>query len=137
MLSRAIATGLGASVAVVGLSQLAYAAKVDIVCFHIVKALDLSPWSQLYFACRILNLVAQSVSKASVLIFTRRIFSGDLNHEKICFQAAYALVALFGVSAVLLSSAGCQPKLALDATHDLVCSLNVSIRLARVLGARY
>ena len=67
------------------------------------------------------------MSKASLVIFTRRIFSGDLFGEKIVFGVAYACIGVWGLIAVLLSSAGCHPDQVLIAEQNAVCSANVSV----------
>lgn len=72
------------------------------------------------------SLIAQCISKLSILIFTRRIFSGNFDRERAYFLAAYTAVSLYGICAVLLSTAGCHPQLALLASRDLVCKANVS-----------
>lgn len=88
---------------------------------------------QLYFISRVFSLIAQCIGKISVLIFTRRIFSGNFWHERLLFQAAHTAVLLYGVCAVMLSSAGCHPRLTLLTARDLVCDSNVDLRPSRVL----
>jgi len=81
---------------------------------------------------RVFSFAAQCVTKFSVLIFTRRIFSGNLYHEKSCFEAAYIFVAMYGVVAVLLSSAGCHAHLTLVPMENLVCTANVRSRFLSI-----
>lgn len=61
----------------------------------------------------------------SLLIFIRRIFSGNFYKEHRCFGLAFAVTSLYGVLGVLLSSAGCRPQEALAAKTDAVCHGNV------------
>ena len=70
--------------------------------------------------------MALSASKVSVLVFTRRIFSGNINKEKIIFGIGYGLTAVYGVCAILLSSASCDPERALVPKSNAVCAANVS-----------
>ena len=49
--------------------------------------------------------------------------------EKIMFPAAGALIALYGLTSVLLSSAGCRPKESLALGVNAVCDGNVGIFL--------
>lgn len=79
----------------------------------------------MYFGSRIAFFVAHSLAKLSILVFTRRIFAGDIYKENILFGAAYALTAIYGVLGVLLSSAGCRPADTLIASVDAVCDANV------------
>lgn len=85
------------------------------------------------------------MSKLSILIFTRRIFAGDIykyvsarsngeashtyphfHRENIIFGVAYGVCILYGVLGILLSSAGCRPQEALVASVDAVCDANVA-----------
>ena len=77
---------------------------------------------------RIFALIALCLSKVSVLVFTRQIFSGNIRNEKLCFAIAYSIISIYGVGAVLLTSAGCNPKKSLIPEMDAVCHSNVSIQ---------
>ncbi|KJX99137.1 hypothetical protein TI39_contig372g00002 [Zymoseptoria brevis] len=79
---------------------------------------------RLYFAARVPFFVSHCLSKLSILIFTRRIFAGDIHKENIIFGVAYAITILYGVAGVLLSSAGCRPEEALIARVNAVCDAN-------------
>ncbi|KAK4635120.1 hypothetical protein CLAFUW4_02160 [Fulvia fulva] len=82
--------------------------------------------SELYFAARIPLFLALCLSKLSILTFTRRIFAGDIYRENILFGVAYAITVLYGLLAILLSSAGCRPQSALVASVDAVCDANTA-----------
>jgi hypothetical protein len=82
---------------------------------------------QFYFISRIPAVVALCFTKFSLLVFARRIFSGNFDHEKRCFSIAYATTALYGVGALVLSSAGYHPRLTLVSEIDAVCKGNVSL----------
>lgn len=125
MLFRSIAQGLGASISVIEPIEIAHAARVRLPLSDVIdhNAND----RQIYFVSRIFSLIAQCISKLSVLIFTRRIFSGNLDNERMWFLAAYTSVILYGVCAVMLSSAACRPQLTLLAGRNLVCEANVSM----------
>jgi len=86
------------------------------------QALDKA--AHLYFVGRIPVFIALALSKLSVLVFTRRIFTGNFYGERIMFAVAYALVAVYGVLAVVLSSAGCRPGESLVAQPNAVCDNN-------------
>ncbi|EME48539.1 hypothetical protein DOTSEDRAFT_118977 [Dothistroma septosporum NZE10] len=82
--------------------------------------------SELYFASRIPLFIALCLSKLSILAFTRRIFTGDIYRENVLFGVAYVLTVIYGLAAVLLSSAGCRPGHALVASVDAVCNSNTA-----------
>lgn len=82
----------------------------------------------MYFGSRTAFFVAHCLAKLSILVFTRRIFAGDIHKENIFFGVAYAINVIYGVLGVLLSSAGCQPKDSLIASVDAVCDANVRSR---------
>jgi hypothetical protein len=123
-LFKAIAVGLGASISIVELVQIIQAAKVK-YAFVAASTIYHAERGQVYFVSRIFGLLAQCLSKASVLIFTRRIFSGNFDGERAAFQIAYAAVALYGACAVTLSSANCHPGNTLYSSRDFACKANV------------
>lgn len=51
-----------------------------------------------------------------------------IGRENIFFGVSYALTALYGILAVLLSSAGCRPDDSLIASVNAVCDGNVSVQ---------
>lgn len=81
---------------------------------------------QYYFTSRILGFVTLSLSKLCMLMFTRSIFSAGFRGEKTQFTVAYALLGVYGIASVLLSSAGCDPDKALISRENAVCNANVS-----------
>lgn len=82
----------------------------------------------MYFGSRVAFFVAHCLAKLSILVFTRRIFAGDIYKENIFFGVAYAINVIYGVLGVLLSSAGCRPEDTLTASVDAVCDANVRLR---------
>ncbi|KAK4551638.1 hypothetical protein LTR86_011012 [Recurvomyces mirabilis] len=90
------------------------------------QVLMLEEASRFYFMSRVFLMLALLSCKASVLVFTRRIFSGNLNKERFFFGSGYMLVGIWGVAAVLLSSAGCDPNESLVAEENAVCSANAT-----------
>ena len=87
------------------------------------------------FSSRILLIVCLWLAKFSVALFTRRLFSGDMNHERLVFAIAFATLLTSGLAAVLTSSIGCNPGLLLGSEHSgcqkvdvrwiVVCMLDV------------
>lgn len=63
---------------------------------------------QLAHSSRILLLISHWLAKASLAIFTRRLFSGDMNHERPIFAFAFGVTALTGLAAVLINSVKCS-----------------------------
>ncbi|EMF16495.1 uncharacterized protein SEPMUDRAFT_145730 [Sphaerulina musiva SO2202] len=107
MLFHAIAKGLGIASIAISSSDLSFAARV-------------------YFGSRIAFFAAHCLSKLSIIVFTRRIFSGDIYKEKVLFGIAYAMIVLYGIAGILLSSAGCRPDETLVARVDAVCDANTA-----------
>ncbi|KAK3679101.1 hypothetical protein LTR37_021447 [Vermiconidia calcicola] len=105
LLCSAIFNGLGASTTV-------------------LQGNELQTASVQYFAARIFLLLSLYFSKISLLVFTRRIFSGDMHKETVIFRAAYLLVCICGLAAVLLSSVGCDAHQVLIAREDVVGNAN-------------
>ncbi|KAK4508257.1 hypothetical protein PRZ48_001995 [Zasmidium cellare] len=60
----------------------------------------------------------------SILVFTRRIFVGDFYRESVFFAIAYVFTGIYGILAILLSSAGCHPTQVLTANVNAVCNGN-------------
>jgi len=82
--------------------------------------------AQLYFASRVPFFISHCLSKLSILVFTRRIFAGDIYKENIIFGISYGVCILYGILGILLSSAGCRPEQALVASVNAVCDANVA-----------
>lgn len=70
--------------------------------------------------------MAHCLVKLSLIIFTRRIFSGDFNHEKRCFGIATSLITLYGIASLCLSSVGCHPRQSIDSSLHASCGGTVS-----------
>ncbi|KAI5370327.1 hypothetical protein Slin15195_G012050 [Septoria linicola] len=87
---------------------------------------ELSDAARMYFGSRIPAFVAHCLAKLSILVFTRRIFAGDIYKENIFFGVSYAFTIAYGVLGVLLSSAGCRPQESLVASVDAVCDANAA-----------
>lgn len=79
----------------------------------------------MYFGSRIPGFVAHCLAKLSILVFTRRIFAGDIYKESVFFGVSYAVTIVYGVLGVLLSSAGCRPADSLTPSVNAVCDFNV------------
>ncbi|KAK3723475.1 hypothetical protein LTR37_001727 [Vermiconidia calcicola] len=79
ILFKAILCGLGASTLVIPQALMTNAAEY-------------------YFISRILAFCALCFSKTSIIMFTRRIFTGDLTNENVFFATAYATTALYGIA---------------------------------------
>ncbi|KAK3713083.1 hypothetical protein LTR37_008768 [Vermiconidia calcicola] len=107
ILFKAILCGLGASTLVIPQALMTNAAEY-------------------YFISRVLAFCSLCFSKTSIIMFTRRIFTGDLNKENVFFATAYAITALYGVCGVLLSSAGCRPEQSLVTDANAVCDANIA-----------
>lgn len=96
---------------------------------HTLEWTNLDRWltrCQSYFTSRVFYLIALCLGKLSVLVFTRRIFSGNIYKEKVFFAVAYFFTGLYGIGGVLLSSAGCRPDQALALGINTVCNANVN-----------
>ncbi|KAF2172081.1 hypothetical protein M409DRAFT_17324 [Zasmidium cellare ATCC 36951] len=89
-----------------------------------ITAGQLGHAARMYFGSRIPWFLAHCLSKMSILVFTRRIFVGDFYKENIFFGIAYAFTVIYGILAVLLSSAGCHPTQVLTANVNAVCNGN-------------
>ncbi|KXT02841.1 hypothetical protein AC578_5384 [Pseudocercospora eumusae] len=92
----------------------------------ILSSSELGNAARLYFGSRIPFFLALCLAKLSMLIFTRRIFAGDIYRENIFFGVSYSVVILYGLLAILLSSAGCHPTETLATRTDAVCNANTA-----------
>ena len=81
--------------------------------------------TKLIFGSRILLLVCLSLSKVSIALFTRKMFSGDLNHESPISGVYFAVLGVAGVVSVVISSAGCRTSYLLASRDSLFCPANV------------
>ncbi|PPJ53915.1 hypothetical protein CBER1_04636 [Cercospora berteroae] len=82
--------------------------------------------AMMYFGSRIPGFVAHCLAKLSILVFTRRIFAGDIYKESVFFGVSYAATIIYGVLGVLLSSAGCRPADSLTPSVNAVCDFNTA-----------
>lgn len=81
---------------------------------------------------RILLLISHWLAKSSVVVFTRRLFSGDKKHEKPIFAVAFAATGTSGLAAVLIASVGCSAESIVEGNGASGCSGLVSkTRIAR------
>ncbi|KAK5173808.1 uncharacterized protein LTR77_002489 [Saxophila tyrrhenica] len=96
-------------------------ATIDSHGFETVSPDDKRGWLWFYFISRLFAVFALCSAKVSLLIFTRRIFSGNFHHEKRCFAFAYTLTAIYGIVAVTASSAGCRPRRSLRYGDGAMC----------------
>ncbi|KAF7186246.1 hypothetical protein HII31_12321 [Pseudocercospora fuligena] len=92
----------------------------------VLSSSELGNAASLYFGSRIPFFLALCLAKLSMLIFTRRIFAGDIYRENIFFGVSYGFVILYGLLAILLSSAGCHPTETLAPSTDAVCNANTA-----------
>jgi hypothetical protein len=86
-------------------------------------AADRSP--QKAFTAHVLLIAALYLSKLSIILFCRKVFSGDLRHERTVFAICYSVVTITGVASLLDVAAGCRPANFLLGDGDRVCSNNV------------
>lgn len=125
---QAISGGLGALATIPSLPQIATVAEVRWTARWRNIFVTRLYSSQHYFTSRILGLITLCLSKVSVLLFTRSIFSATFaGGAKKYFAAAHALVAVYGIASILLSSAGCDPHKVLVDRPSAVCSGNASL----------
>ena len=84
--------------------------------------------TKLLFASRLFWLVCLYVVKLSLLVFNRKIFTGNTRLEKFGFAGTAATLAIFLVVSLVVFSAGYDSRLMLDERPGFSCSASVSSR---------
>jgi hypothetical protein len=81
------------------------------------------------FVARVLLIVCLYLAKLSVVIFSRKVFSGTLNHETMIFAIVYGIVGLGAVGSIISVSAVCHPAHYVFGHKRLACTENVSFSI--------
>jgi hypothetical protein len=127
---RAISNGLGAAAGtLISDAGHEFVAKVSIaamLCILDSSFIQLIISTQSTFTSRILLIICLYLAKLSVVVFSRKIFSGDLNHERLLFSMASVAIILAGLGSVLAASIGCHSRQYLLSEERLVCPATVS-----------
>jgi len=70
-------------------------------------------------------MVCLYLSKISMMLFIRKVFSGNMHHEKSIFRVAFAVCIIGCIASTLAISISCRPLQMLVAKENAVCSANV------------
>ncbi|KAK3678855.1 hypothetical protein LTR78_001308 [Recurvomyces mirabilis] len=73
------------------------------------------------FAARVLLMICLYLSKLSIVVFIRKVFSGTMNHENIIFAGAYTAITMFGIASVFAVAIDCRPSRFLSTQHSFGC----------------
>ncbi|TKA27887.1 hypothetical protein B0A54_16929 [Friedmanniomyces endolithicus] len=60
----------------------------------------------------------------SIVVFSHRIFSGNLNHEAAIFATVYGIVGVSGIASIIAASVDCHPSYYLLSQDGIACSSN-------------
>jgi len=126
---HAISKGLGTALDVQGAeASIQNVARVSFRASEVMcsESTELIRAKQSSFMIRILLIVCLYLAKISVIVFSRKVFSGDLNHQTIFFTTAYVVVAAGGLASILAASVGCHGESYLLSTENLACEATVS-----------
>lgn len=77
------------------------------------------------FASRVLLIICLYLAKLSIVVFSHRIFSGNLNHEAAIFATVYGIVGVSGIASIIAASVDCHPSYYLLSQDGIACSSNV------------
>ena len=119
----AVAGGLGADLAMISQAKTEYSVATvhpsGLMCKGRIFA---DCVSQLALEARILLLVCHYVGKISTVTFTRRVFSGNLNRERLLFAISVVVPVFCGLVSVLITSVNCRSLYILSSKEQSLCS---------------
>ncbi|KAK5761040.1 hypothetical protein LTS12_008888 [Elasticomyces elasticus] len=78
------------------------------------------------FTSRVLLIICLYLAKLSIVLFSHRIFSGNLSHERIIFVTVYAIIGVGGIASMVAVSIDCHPSHYLLGQDGVACSSNTA-----------
>ncbi|KAK5735071.1 hypothetical protein LTR17_008407 [Elasticomyces elasticus] len=78
------------------------------------------------FISRVLLIICLYLAKLSIVLFSHRIFSGNLNHERIIFATVYGIIGVGGIASIVAVSVDCHPSHYLLGQDGVACSSNTA-----------
>ncbi|KAK3642940.1 hypothetical protein LTR56_010537 [Elasticomyces elasticus] len=78
------------------------------------------------FTSRVLLIICLYLAKLSIVLFSHRIFSGNLSHERMIFATVYGIIGVGGTASIVAVSVDCHPSHYLLGQDGVACSSNTA-----------
>ncbi|KAK5739631.1 hypothetical protein LTR17_005115 [Elasticomyces elasticus] len=78
------------------------------------------------FTSRVLLIICLYLAKLSIVLFSHRIFSGNLSHERVIFATVYGIIGIGGIASIVAVSVDCHPSHYLLGQDGVACSSNTA-----------
>ncbi|KAK5677177.1 hypothetical protein LTS10_010366 [Elasticomyces elasticus] len=81
---------------------------------------------QYAFTSRVLLIICLYLAKLSIVLFSHRIFSGNLSHERTIFATVYGIIGVGGIASMVAVTVDCHPSHYLLGQDGVACSSNTA-----------